>query len=416
MCRGSRIMIPPTLRKRAVRLSHRAHQGMSKAKALLRAYAWFPGLDKEVERQVTRCLPCQAVQQESSEQPIKPSELPTGPWQYVEMDFQGPYPNGDYIFAMIDRYTRWPEISFLDQTPNGKTTKQAMKHIFINKGIPEVCQSDNGSPFQSHEMNLFAKEYGYRHKLVTPVWPRANGTVERFNRTMKEAIQTAHIEGKDIRKAAYEFVEMYRATPHSATGVSPYAAMHGGRHMKTRLPILTTAGDTIDRDKDTQYKEKMAETRKGSPHTLRTGDRVLIKQARRNKLTPRYDPESLTVVEVKGSTIIVSDGRRTIMRDASHFKKITAESDEEESVDETVAAAMEQPNSVPEEQAIQNDRASHSEAAVQTDRQTAADEPEQLDADVPAGSAPDTEAETDGRRPSVRRRRSPVRYGDYVYY
>ena len=95
---------------------------------------------------------------------------------------------------------------------------------------------------------------------------------------------------------------------------------------------------------------------------------------------------------------------------ASERSKATICKEEEE------AAAMEQPKSVPEEQAIQNDRASHSEAAVQTDRQTAADEPEQLDADVPAGSAPDTEAETDGRRPSVRRRRSPVRYGDYVYY
>jgi hypothetical protein len=25
---------------------------------------------------------------------LKASELPKGPWQFVEMDFQGPYPNG----------------------------------------------------------------------------------------------------------------------------------------------------------------------------------------------------------------------------------------------------------------------------------------------------------------------------------
>ena len=87
ICRGSRVVIPPALQRKAVRLSHRAHQGMSKAKALLRTYSWFPGLDKEVERQVSRCLPCQAVQAEASDQPIKPSELPTGPWQHVEMDF-----------------------------------------------------------------------------------------------------------------------------------------------------------------------------------------------------------------------------------------------------------------------------------------------------------------------------------------
>ena len=52
------------------------------------------------------CLPCQAVQPAHNNQPIKLSESPTGPWQYVETDFQGPYPNGKYIFIMIDRYSR----------------------------------------------------------------------------------------------------------------------------------------------------------------------------------------------------------------------------------------------------------------------------------------------------------------------
>ena len=106
--RGSRIVVPLALQKRVVELSHRGHQGMSKAKILLRTFCWFPGMDKAVENKVRECLPCQAVQPASNEQPIKPSELPSGPWQYVEMDFQGPYPNGDYIFIMIDP-TLWAE-------------------------------------------------------------------------------------------------------------------------------------------------------------------------------------------------------------------------------------------------------------------------------------------------------------------
>ena len=343
------------------RLSHRAHQGMSKAKALLRTYAWFPGLDKEVERQINRCLPCQAVQREASEQPIKPNELPTGPWQFVEMDFQGPYPNGEYIFAMDDRYTRWPEIDFHRKAPDGKSTKQSMKHIFASKGIPEVCQSDNGSPFQSEEMNIFAKECGYRHQHVTPVWPRANGTVERFNRTMKEAIQTACVEGVSMRKAAQEFVEMYRATPHSATGISPYAAMHGGRQMRTRLPTLIEEEDTVDREKDKRYREKMAETRKGMPHTFKTGDKVLIKQARKNKLTPRYNPESLTVVDVRGSSVVVSDGRTTIMRDGSHFKKMLNDTEEEEESAEEAPVGRDEPSSMLEECEVLNEPINQSE-------------------------------------------------------
>ena len=120
VCRGSRIVVHLALQKRVVELSHRGHQGMSKAKSLLRTFCWLPGMEKAVENKVRECLPCQAVQPASNEQPIKPSELPSGPWQYVEMEFQGPYPNGDYIFIMIDQYSRWPEMVFFRNAPNAK--------------------------------------------------------------------------------------------------------------------------------------------------------------------------------------------------------------------------------------------------------------------------------------------------------
>lgn len=96
VCWGSRIVVPAALQKRIVELGHRAHQGISKTKSLLRTFCWFPVMEKAIERQVQECLPCQAVQPANNEQPVKLSELPSGPWQYVEMDFQGPYPNGEY--------------------------------------------------------------------------------------------------------------------------------------------------------------------------------------------------------------------------------------------------------------------------------------------------------------------------------
>ena len=148
---------------------------------------------------------------------------------------------------MIDRYTRWPEVKILRKTPDSKMTIKAMKDIFTNKGVPEICQADNGSPFQSREMADFAHRTGFEIKHVTPEWPRANGMVERFNRSMKEAIQAAHLEGRTIREAAEEFVEVYRATPHSATNISPYEAMHGGRPMKTTLPMFSFEDKIIDR-------------------------------------------------------------------------------------------------------------------------------------------------------------------------
>ena len=53
--------------------------------------------------------------------------------------------------------------------------------------------------------------------LLTPFWPQANATVERFNWTIEKAIGTAHIEGKDWRQQLDPFLLTYCAT----TGISP---------------------------------------------------------------------------------------------------------------------------------------------------------------------------------------------------
>ena len=152
---------------------------------------------------------------------------------------------------MIDRYSRWPELTFFKNAPNARTTITAMKSIFANKGTPETCQSDNGSPFQSDALKQFAREEGFCHKHVTPEWPQANGTAERFNRSMREAIQAETIAG------VIKFARAYRATPHTATTVSPHAAMHGGREMRLRLPLISMKDNILDRARDSKYKDNI---------------------------------------------------------------------------------------------------------------------------------------------------------------
>ena len=91
-----------------------------------------------------------------------------------------------------------------------------MRSIFANKGVPAVCQSNNGSPFQSQEMADFAKHREYSHHHVTPEWPRAN-RVERFNRSMKTALQAANLEGTMLCDAAVFYTEL----PHrDAIGIT----------------------------------------------------------------------------------------------------------------------------------------------------------------------------------------------------
>ena len=56
-------------------------------------------------------------------------------------------------------------------------------------GTPEIVKSDNGPPFQSEEFMKFADTVGFKHRKTTPLWPRANGEVERFVQTIKKMIK-----------------------------------------------------------------------------------------------------------------------------------------------------------------------------------------------------------------------------------
>lgn len=327
--RGSRIIVPQSLRDKVVKISHRGHQGCAKAKALIREFCWFPGIDRMVETKVQNCRPCQAVVAVGQKPPVKPHTLPPGPWQEIEMDFQGPYPAGQYIFAMIDRYSKWVEIAVFRQPPDAKTTIQAMTRIFDSQGIPGTCQSDNGQPFASEEMRQFARKEGFRLKHITPEWPRANGEVERFNKTMKEAVQKGVIENRTFTESVQRFLRMYRATPHSTTEVSPFEAMYS-RKMSVGLPRCEEKSSVVNRHLVEKKQEKMADRQGGKEHKLSPGDTVLVQQRKRNKLTPRYEPESYTVTDVRGSMVTAEGDRRSITRDGSIFKQIPADFEEDE--------------------------------------------------------------------------------------
>ena len=57
-------------------------------------------------------------------------------------------------------------------------------------------------------------------------------------------------------------------------------------------------------------------------HTICIGNKVLVRQKKRNKLTPAFSPEMYTVTRVKGSMITGRRGKHEVTRDASMFKKL----------------------------------------------------------------------------------------------
>ena len=70
------------------------------------------------------------------------------------------------------------------------------KRHFIRHGIPEALRTDKGSNLVSHEMEEFLDELGIKHKKIITLWPRANGEVERQNKSLLKAMRAGHAEEK----------------------------------------------------------------------------------------------------------------------------------------------------------------------------------------------------------------------------
>ena len=114
VARGERIVISEgsvageqtSLREWVVYLGHSAHQGIDATKRLLRHRLWFPGMDREVERIVGGCLPCQASVVHHQRDPLKPSTAPTEPWDKLYCDQRGPTKDKKHILVVVDAFTR----------------------------------------------------------------------------------------------------------------------------------------------------------------------------------------------------------------------------------------------------------------------------------------------------------------------
>ena len=335
--RGSRIVVPGKLQQRSIDLAHVGHQGIVKTKALLREKVWFSGIDDQVERMIRNCMACQVVTTTNNREPLQMSPLPERPWSELSTDF-GQVPGMNTHFMVIsDDYSRYV---IVEQVPSlhAKSVIPILDKVLGEFGVPDVIKSDNGPPFNSSSFADYANYKGFKHRKITPLWPRANGEAERFMKTVKKSIKAAIVEGKSWNQELHSFLLNYRATPHSSTGVPPATLMFG-RDMKTALPqIVYDKARASPQQADQAAKAKMKTYADGRSHArksdLQVGEPVLVKNEGLAKAKPPFDPRPLIVTERKGSMMTAERHGKTVTRNSSFFKRSPAGPEEIRSSDE----------------------------------------------------------------------------------
>ena len=309
--RGTRLLIPAKLRDRVVDLAHEGHQGLTKTKQRLRSKVWWAGIDRQVEAKCKTCRGCQLVGSPTPPEPLKHTEFPSQPWQDLAADLMGPLPSGEYVFVVVDYCSRYFEVDILKSVTSA-TLIGSLERIFCTHGLPQSLKTDNGPPFTSEEFGTFLKTNGIQHRTSTPLWPQANGEVERQNRSLLKALKIAQAEKKNLKVEMMKFLTAYRTTPHSSTGVSP-AKLLFNREIRSKIPELTKSEYIIDseaRDRDAEMKQRRtdyADERRGAQeNSLAPGDHVLVEQRKENKLSTTFEDAPYKVTNKYGNEVTVT--------------------------------------------------------------------------------------------------------------
>ncbi|CAB4039796.1 PREDICTED: uncharacterized protein K02A2.6-like [Paramuricea clavata] len=300
--RGSQIVLPESLRLKAVQIAHEGHQGLVKTKQLLREKVWYPGIDKLAKHTVDTCLLCQANGPNSPQEPLRMTTLPPQPWHTVNIDFCGPFLGGSYLLVIIDAYSRFPEVEIVSST-SAKSTILKLERIFATHGIPK-----------SHEFSLYLKELGIKHKPNSTLWPQGNGQAENFMKPLVKAVKSAHHENKDWKCEMFKFLLYYRATPHSTTGKSPSELLYNCK-IQTKLPQVTVENysslhqEVKERDERLKknQKEYADSKRRVKCADIKKSDLVLVRQPKSNKIITPDNGRSLESTEIMDEENYSSD-------------------------------------------------------------------------------------------------------------
>lgn len=331
--RGDQVVLPNSLRSRALKLAHSSHMGMTKMKQYLRLRVWWPGLDGDVDSMVRACGICQAVNPEGAEklEPLRSPPFPDRPFSRVHIDLFGPLATGETILGIVDAFSNWPELYVLDEGTETKDVIAALDDLFGRFGSADRVVSDNGPQFVSWEFDNYMSSKGIKHHLITSYFPQANATIERFFRNLKKFVKVCSLEAKVVKDELCRFLRMFRNTPCRATGRTP-ASLVLNYNPKVDIPGIGKDKPLFQEVKEynEQYKADMKEDADKVNcfryTKLKVGDKVLVKNMTdKRKHAPVFNPNPLTIISLQGNQVGLRDerSRRTYTRPLMYVKRFT---------------------------------------------------------------------------------------------
>ena len=233
--KGMKIVVPPSLRSAMLAQIHESHLGVVKCKQRGRECLYWPGMQKQIEEIVNDCPACNEVDKATAKEPLKPTRIPSLPWEEVASDIFE-WKNEQYLVS-VDYFSKFIEADKMEDMSSASTI-HVLKSHFRRHGIPLKLRTDNGPQYSSQEFVDFCKAYDIEHHTSSPYHPQSNGSAERAVQTVKRL----------WRKCSDKHLALldYNTTPLESCSLSPSQLLMSRRPRN----LLPTTKDLL---KPTQY-------------------------------------------------------------------------------------------------------------------------------------------------------------------
>ena len=192
-----RVIIPKSRFNEVFKQFHKdvsgGHFGIEKTLLRISRLYWNPYLNKWLTDKIKICQQCQrnkAAKLIYTEAGIMP--IATRPMERIQVDVMGPYPKSRqknrFIIVAVDAFSRYIMAKAVPQARSIETIN-FLQDLINQYGLPQTIQTDNGKNFVSQQFKDFTKKYTIRHITSALYNPKAQGLVERTNRTLSDRLR-----------------------------------------------------------------------------------------------------------------------------------------------------------------------------------------------------------------------------------
>ncbi|KAI7806491.1 hypothetical protein IRJ41_006936, partial [Triplophysa rosa] len=184
---NERLVVPESMRLKVLQMGHSVpwagHLGQQKTLSTIAGRFYWPKLYTDVVDFCKSCPECQLVKpsKKSDRAPLVSLPIIDIPFSRIAMDIVCPLERSRsgnrYILVVADYATRYPKVV------------NALIQLFSRVGLPREVITDQGTNFTYRLMKQVYSMLRIHPKQTTPFHPQTDGTVERFNQTMKSMLR-----------------------------------------------------------------------------------------------------------------------------------------------------------------------------------------------------------------------------------